>query len=382
MKQLFKITSLLFAAVLFLSACNKVADLPLYQNGKASQLTTNATTIAPEPKDSLTEIVTFNWTFPGYATEEAKTKYILQIDSAGRNFSKAISTEYIGTLKRTFLAKDLNSILLKLGLQTGVAYGIEARVISSYANNNERITSNTVSFIATPYKIPPKIPVPPVLWLVGKINGWNNTPSLDNKYQFSKMTEISETVFAGLFNFQDGESYKLIQELGNWDTQFRPVDGISDATSGQFEQRNADPGFQEPLSLGWHRVTVDFQNATYRVDPTTSERVETPANLYLVGDFNNWSNNSSLDSKYYFKKVNTFVYTIEVDFSGTGFFKLIQELGNWDTQFFKNAGDALSGEFRLRELGSPDPAFVYPDVPGKYRITVDFAANYYWLTKL
>ena len=376
MKHIFKITSLLFAAVLFLSACNKVADLPFYQSGKASQLSATATTIAPEPKDSLSEVVTFNWTFPEYATAEAKTKYILQIDSAGRNFSKAVSSEYTGVLSRTFIAKDLNAILLKLGLNYGVSYGIEARIISSYANNNERITSNTITFNATAYKIPPKIAVPAALYLVGNINGWNNSPSLDSKYQFSK---IGETTFAGIFNFQDGGAYKLIQELGNWGTQYHMIDG-GGPLSGQFEQKDADPAFPEPFVSGWYRVTVDFQTGTYSVVSTNDvARVPTPANLYIVGSLNGWNNSASLDPKYAFTKVNPFVYTLDVDFTEAGNFKLIQELGNWGTQFHKTSGDALFGEFEQRDA---DPAFTNPETPGKYRITVDFAANYYWLTKL
>lgn len=376
MKHIFKITSLLFVVALFLSACNKVADLPFYQYGKASQLSASATTIAPEPKDSLSEVVTFNWTFPGYATDEATTKYTLQIDSAGRNFSKALSSEYTGTLKRAFLAKELNAMLIKLGFEYGVPYGIEARIISSYANNNERIESNKVILTATAYKVPPKIPVPAALWLVGNINGWNNSASLESKYQFSK---IGETTFAGIFNFPaDGGEYKLIQELGNWDTQFRPVDGNSGPLVGEFEQKNANPGFPEPFAPGWYRVTVDFQNATYTVAPAT-ERVNTPANLYIVGNLNGWNNSASLDTKYAFTKSGPFSFTLDVDFAEGGEYKLIQELGNWGTQFHRTKGTPLEGEF---EQADASPAFLNPETPGKYRITVDFAANYYWLTKL
>ncbi|MBU3714211.1 MAG: SusF/SusE family outer membrane protein [Ferruginibacter sp.] len=374
MKHIFKITSYLFAVALILSACNKVGDLPFYQSGKASQLTATATTVAPEPKDSLTEVITFNWTFPAYSIEEAKTKYILQIDSAGRNFSKAESMEFTGTLNKTFLAKDLNALLLKLGLSFGVEYGVEARIISSYPNNNERLTSNTVTFKATPYKVPPKIPVPAALYLVGTINGWNNSSSLETKYQFS---QIGETTFAGIFNFQDGGAYKLIQELGNWSTQYHMIDG-GGPLSGQFEQKDAEPGFPEPFVPGWYRVTVDFQNATYTVAPS-SARGETPANLYIVGNLNGWNNSSSLDPKYTFTKENPFVYTLDVDFTEGGIYKLIQELGIWSTQFHRTTGDALFGEF---EQADSDPAFLNPETPGKYRIRVDFAANYYWLTKL
>jgi hypothetical protein len=70
---------------------------------------------------------------------------------------------------------------------------------------------------------------------------------------------------------------------------------------------------------------------------------------------------------------------LDLDITGGGLFKLIQELGNWGTQFHQVSGTPAFGEFEQRDS---DPAFSLPSAAGRYRIKVDFAANYYWITRI
>ena len=89
MKQILKtfLFSTLLAMVLF--ACEKVGPLAVYKNGVSATLQASATAVAPKVSDSLTTAVTFNWTNPQYATDSSTVKYVLQMDSSGRNFSNA-----------------------------------------------------------------------------------------------------------------------------------------------------------------------------------------------------------------------------------------------------------------------------------------------------
>lgn len=368
----------LIAALGFITlfaACNKADDLPVYNNGMAVTLTSSVTTIAAAPADSNNVAIVFNWTNPNYAQDSSLYKFVVEIDSAGRNFAKSVKKTFTGTWSGSFLAKEINNIALGFGFAFNTPYDMEARVVSSYGNNNERYFSNVIKLKVTPYKVPPKVPVPPALWLVGSINGWNNSGTLENKYKFSK---IDETTYAGIFNFDNGGNYKLVQELGNWSTQFHMIAGGT-ALSGEFEQKDADPGFINPTPAGWYRVTVDFQQGTYKVTPAP-QRVNPPANLYIVGDLNGWNNSPGLDPKYKFAVTTApFIYSVDVDFPGGGAYKLIQELGNWGTQFHMLTGGTASfGEFEQKDA---DPGFIGPTV-GRYRIKVDFASNYYWVTKL
>jgi len=376
MKHLFKFCTSLVAATLLLVACDKVDDLPTYANGEAVALSISAATIAPAPFDSNKTVLNLSWTSPRYAQDSALYKYVIEIDSAGRNFSKAVRKTYTGVLSGSYTAKELNDIALGFGFSFNVAYDMDIRVVSSYGNNNEPYRSNTVKLKYTPYKVPPKVPVPPALYIVGDINGYNNSPGLDPKYRFS---QIDETTYAGIFNFTAGGNYKLIQTLGEWSTQFHMIAGGT-ALAGQFEQKDADPGFINPSTPGWYRVTVDFQTGTYKVAPSP-ERVAPPADLYIVGDLNGYNNSPSLDPKYKFSTTALpYIYTLDVDFPGGGAYKLIQQLGNWSTQFHMiSGGTSAFGEFEQKDS---DPGFAAPAVAGRYRIKIDFASNYYWVTKL
>ena len=93
MKQILK--TLLFTATFAVAlwSCEKVAPLTVYEPGKSVVLQASTTTIATKTADSLSTAVLFSWTNPQYATNDNTVKYVLQIDSAGRGFSKAASIE-------------------------------------------------------------------------------------------------------------------------------------------------------------------------------------------------------------------------------------------------------------------------------------------------
>src|SRR4030095_2433947 len=102
---------LLALGLLILIACEKKEALPFFENGDAPALTSTAATLAPPVSDSDKVVLTLNWTDPEFATATQKTKYIVQIDSSGRNFSKAVTFELMDSLSKSFRAKDLNNIL-------------------------------------------------------------------------------------------------------------------------------------------------------------------------------------------------------------------------------------------------------------------------------
>lgn len=375
MKKLLTIFSMLVSVAGFFAACEKAESLPLYGEGTAPVLTASSTTLAPAPADSNNTALTLSWTNPNYATDSATYKFVVEMDSTGKNFANPDTKTVTGKLTASFIAKELNSFLLARGYAFNVPVDMDVRLKSSYGNNNELKISNVVKVKMTPYKIPPKISPPAALYLVGDVNGWNNSATLDNRYYFYK---TDETTFAGVFNFTSGGDYKLIQTLGDWASQYHMLLGGT-ATAGQFEQKDASPAFPNPPA-GSYRIVVDFQNASYTATKTDAARVTPPANLYIVGDVNGWNNSASLDTKYSFAKVNDFVFTINIDFTAGGGYKLIQTLGDWSTQFHMlSGGTSLAGEFEQKD---DNPSFSNPTPAGTYKITVNFATMTYTVTKL
>ena len=376
MKLFNKISGLIvIMSLLTFAACDKTEVPATHQEGTVSVLSSSTTTIAVAPADADKTALTLNWTNPQYATDTATYKFVIQMDSTGKNFSKADSKTIVGKLTTSFTGKELNDLLLARGYAFNVPVDMEVRLKSSYGNNNELKLSNVLKIKITPYKIPPKISPPAALYVVGDVNGWNNSASLDNRYYFYK---TDETTFAGVFNFTSSGGYKLIQTLGDWASQYHMISGGT-ATAGQFEQKDANPAFPNP-DAGSYRIVVDFQNGSYTATKTDAARVTPPANLYIVGDVNGWNNSASLDAKYKFTKVNDFVFTINVDFAAAGGYKLIQTLGDWSTQFHMlSGGTSLAGEFEQKDA---NPGFANPTPAGNYKITVNFATMNYTVTKL
>ncbi|MEP7238504.1 MAG: SusE domain-containing protein [Ferruginibacter sp.] len=160
MKNISKLLSALLMLIIVFSACKKVDNLtkvdalPVYQLGVSPVLTSSATTVAPALADSNNAVINFSWTNPKYSNDSATTKYILEIDSSGRNFSKENTKTVYGVLNTPMTGRELNAILLNLGFKLGVAQSIDVRLISSYNNNNERYMSNQLKITVTPFADP------------------------------------------------------------------------------------------------------------------------------------------------------------------------------------------------------------------------------------
>ena len=154
MKNFLKTLPVFTVAILFFAACSKMDDLPHYNNGNLIELTSSSTTLTPTVNDSNNVVVSFSWTNPHYATDTATYKFVLEIDSAGRNFSKAVTKEITAAYSTSLTGRELNAILLGYGLTIGAPYNLEVRIASSYANNNERYYSNVINLSVTPFNDP------------------------------------------------------------------------------------------------------------------------------------------------------------------------------------------------------------------------------------
>src|SRR5688572_6807575 len=154
MKNIYKLVYLPVALMLVISACHKVEDLPFHPDGTVVTLSASATSVTPTVADSNNALITFSWTNPKYATDSSTYKFVLEIDSTGKNFSKKTTKTVIGQLSTSLTGREINAILLNYGYSLGVPVSLDVRVVSSYGNNNEMYTSNTVKFTTTAYSDP------------------------------------------------------------------------------------------------------------------------------------------------------------------------------------------------------------------------------------
>src|SRR5450432_3704582 len=114
MKNIIRIILLFLLPAIVFNSCHKVADLTVANHGTPVTVYASSTIIAPAPADSLKTALTLTWTSPNYATVGTNYKYIIEIDSTGRNFSKEYTRVLTGianpNLTTSFTARDLNNI--------------------------------------------------------------------------------------------------------------------------------------------------------------------------------------------------------------------------------------------------------------------------------
>lgn len=268
--------------LLILFSCKKEENKIYYEGATPPVLTASATTVALEPGSEANTAIVLNWTNPDYkfttGVNSQDVTYTLELDTLGGNFSssKKYTTVIAKELSKTFTVAELNGILgntMILQLSPRRNYTLQLRVIASIGSA-VKIASNVISFTTRPFAPPPKVEPPTngTLWITGDAvadavaypgySAWNNPIPAPYDVTF-KFTKVSTTLYELTLRMPGGGGYKLIQEQGNWDTQYHMTNGTWD--NGDFEKRNSDPQFPGPPSAGNYKITVNFQLGKYTV---------------------------------------------------------------------------------------------------------------------
>jgi hypothetical protein len=326
MKPIFKILTAAFMVLAF-AACNKVDDLPYYTSGTAGTLTASAASVAPVVADSNKVALTLNWTLPSHSTDTSKIRYVIEIDSSGKGFTNAYRKTEIGRLTTSFLAKELNAILLGFGFAYDKAYDMDIRVISSYNNNNERLSSNVTKVNVKTYKVPPKVlpPATKVLYLVGNATagGWDNPVAAAQKF-----TTIDSVTYEGTFYLNGGKQFLLLPLNGNWDNKYSVANNtLAGLDAGGNFGLNLNDNFPAPAKTGTYKIRVDFQRGLFTITP-----VKMYGLFYVPGDYQGWKPESApamgspADDGKYETYINfpaggsyKFKFTSQPDWNGTNY---------------------------------------------------------------
>ncbi len=257
-------------SIFLIASCDKVNDLPFYTTGNAPVLSTSATDLILSKADSGKSVIRFSWTNPKYANKDSSTtRYIVQIDSAGKNFSNPIADTIIGHTFDTLTASKLNDILLfKMGYNVGYVYGLDIRVVSSYNNYNEVLVSNSKRITAKTYSVPALV-APPIsgqLFLVGDATqgGWNNPVPVPSQ----EFTKIDSLNYSGIFNLNANGQYLMLPVNGDWGSKFavakNSLPGLSNGGSFGFGS-GFDDNFPGPATAGNYKISVDFLHGKFKV---------------------------------------------------------------------------------------------------------------------
>ncbi|HEY5463963.1 MAG TPA: SusE domain-containing protein [Hanamia sp.] len=361
-----------------------------YPNGNAVTLKASTTTVSPSPSDSASTVLTLNWTNPKYATDSANQKFTIEMDSSGRNFSHEVTFVVNGALSDSLTAKQLNNALLGWGFAFNTPYPVDIRVTSSYANNNEQYQSNVITVQMTPYKIPPKIPVPDSLYIIGGATpgGWGQPVPVPTQ----QMTQLDSVTFGVIIYLSTGNGgYDLLPVNGSWDNKYNVADASVQGAgvSGSFQASTGSGNdIPAPATAGYYTLIFNFQTGIYSVSSYTGSLTlagdAIPANLYIIGGatLNGWNQPVPVPSQQFIQLSNA-EFQITTPLSvGNGGFDLLPVNGSWDEKYnLKDAsvpGAGVKGTFQYAVSGGSD--FPAPSAAGTYLIDVNFITGIYTVT--
>jgi len=360
------------------AACDKTDVPATHQEGSVSALSSSTNVVLVPAADSNTSVLTLNWTNPKYATEMASYKYVIEMDSTGKNFAKPDTRTIIGQLSTSFTAKELTNLLLARGYAFNVAADMEVRLKSSYGNNNELKTSNVLRIKITPYKVPPKIALPASLKLFivgsgtagGDATGWNNPVPVPSQ-EFSR---IDETTWGGIFQLTGGKSYLVLPTNNNvWDIKYGGTGGnnSNNVDGDNFKVGGSD--LKTPAASGMYKVIFDFQQGKFTVTPYTGTLASA---LVIVGDAtpDGWTNPGPALPSQTFTRVNSSLFELTIPLNAGKSYLFLPVAGSWTDKYgglgANNSNNVNGDDFKFSGSDMKSPA-----VAGTYKISVNFAAS-------
>ena len=378
MKIFNKLSWVITAIVAFtIASCDKKDKLPTHADGQNVTLSASSTDLAPTPADSSRTVVTFSWSNPNYSTDSTTQKFILEIDSTTRNFSKKTTRTITGTLNTGFTGKQLNDLMAGFGLTPGQQFTFDIRVTSSYGNNNEVRMSNVITVKIRSYLVPITLNASSTSDLVLQVSNatntavsfnWNSSPYGSNNINYAFQLAVSGTNFAA----------PQVKQMGNnLSTSFTVSDLNNLAiAAGVLGGSTSNVDFRVISYLGAGYTTQLVTSSVVTIKITTFTPV--PPTLYIVGDATagQWANPVPLPSQQ-FSRIDAVSYGIVINLTAGKSYLFLPVNGDWTHKY---GGASATGGQLLSDGAVPGSNTPAPAVSGMYQIVVNFQTGTYTVT--
>lgn len=363
MKNIFRFFLLLASTAFVFAACKKFDSLPSYANGNAPVLSADVTAVSSSPADSANDAIILSWTNPHYATDSATQKFVIEIDSAGRNFTNEYTKTVSGALTTSFTAAELNTIVSDFSFKPDSTYTLDMRVKSSYANNNEQIPSNIISVTVTPYIVPITFTTSSTTPLVLDINDAANTALSFNwtSTQFGNAVIYYALQLDTSGDFSNPQIVKYGDSVNTGDITVGDLNTLA-ILAGVAAGTTANVNFRIAGYLDENYTTAATASNTITVSVTTYLPF---LYQYVPGDYQGWNPPTAPAIAATVPNLNAFEGYINVPAGGTYEFKINSD-PDWD---HTNYGDGGGGT-----LSTSGGNLIWPNGAGYYLLKTDMSA--------
>jgi hypothetical protein len=362
------------------AACKKEVN-QFFANGNAVTLSSNVTTITPTAADSSKTVLTLKWSDPKYSTDSSHQKFILEVDSSGRNFAHEVTFVVNGPLSYSFTGNQLNNILANFGFIAGKPMNVDMRITSSYANNNEQYKSNVVTVAMTPYLVPIVLTPSSTAALVLQVSNatdnaisfnWNASAYGNNTISYALQLDIAGD------NFAHPQVIKYNQALTS-SILVNDLNSLAIA-AGVIGGSTKNVEFRIVSYSGTTYTTPLVYSGAVSISITTFTPI--PPVLFIIGDATplGWNNNPGLAPTQQFTRIDAVSYGIVINLTAGGSYVFLPEDHNLWTH--KYGGTSATGGTLLADGAVPGSNTPGPATSGTYQIVVNFQTGTYTVTSV
>jgi hypothetical protein len=270
-KTFLKIFSVILLAAT-VASCKKDEIKSYYLGGTPPVLTVSSTTpmvllIANANNTALK----FNWTNPNYqfttGPSSQDVTYTIQFDTTGASFTnpKIGELSIPKELTKTLTVKELNTLLLGMGLLENIPHNMEIRLKANITNSNVPLYSAVTKIVITPY-LDVVYPVPAKLYITGSATpaSWMGGGDPENVSQ--RFTKVSSSKFELTVTLSANNSFLFVPVYGDWSNKygFTGSNNTNNVSGDNFKPDGGD--MKAPAVTKSYKVTVDFKTGKYTVE--------------------------------------------------------------------------------------------------------------------
>jgi starch-binding outer membrane protein SusE/F len=190
---------LLLSPVLILLSCKKDEDRIIARTGQPGVLRASQSTLVLNSANANDTVQTMSWSRTNYGYPAA-VRYTLEFAKGGANFASPREVNMASDTIKQFTTGELNQLALQLGLPSGSAGQIEARVKSSISDSITAVYTSPITLTVTPYLVVINYPS---LYVPGDYQGWN--PATAEKVS----SKNDDGKYEGYVYFAPGGSFKF-----------------------------------------------------------------------------------------------------------------------------------------------------------------------------
>lgn len=270
-KTIIKIFSVIML-VAAIASCKKDENKSYFLGGTPPVLTASSTTpMVLLIGNAANNAIKFDWTNPDYKFSSGPSSqdvtYTVQFDTTGSNFTnpKMGERSIPKELTTTFTVKELNTLLLGMGLLESIPHNMEIRLKANITNSSVPLYSNVIKIVITPY-LDVVYPVPAKLYITGSATPGDWMAGGATELVSQRFTKVSSSKFELNITLSANNSFLFVPVYGDWSNKygFTGSNNTNNVNGDNFKPDGGD--MKAPAVTRSYKVTVDFKTGKYTVE--------------------------------------------------------------------------------------------------------------------